>query len=60
MVVITVQDTCDQQILKEVKQSDLNFVISETPFSLEIIIKKKFVYLVKQSSSPQTTQVLGL
>ena len=60
MVVITVQDTCDQQILKEVKQSDLNFVIQETPFSLEIIIKKKFVYLVKQSSSPQTTQVLGL
>ena len=38
----TIQDICDQ-ILKNVKLSNLNFVIAETPFSLEIKIKKKFL-----------------
>ena len=37
-----VQELYDQ-ILKHVKNSNLNFVIAETPFSLDIKIKKKFV-----------------
>ena len=37
-----VQDICEQ-ILQQVKSSKLNFSISETPFSLEIKIKKRFI-----------------
>ena len=42
MATYQVQDLCEQ-ILHQVKTSQLNFSISETPFSLEIKIKKKFV-----------------
>ena len=62
-----VQDICDQ-ILRHVKTSNLNFVISETPFSVEIKIKKTFVKQfnepekkphTKNTMKPTTTKVLN-
>ena len=47
----TAQELCDQ-ILKYVKISNLNFVIAETPFSLDIKLKKKFVTSFSEPANP--------
>ena len=38
-----VSETCDQ-VLKTIKDSNLNFVLQETPFSLYVTIRKKFIH----------------
>ena len=55
-----VQDICDH-ILRQVKTSNLNFVITETPFAMDIKIKKTFLKKfnepdkTNQPSDPATT-----
>ena len=43
-----------QQLLNQVRLSNLNFKISETPYSAEIILRKRFV---KEASGPAAFQV---
>ena len=49
-------DRCDQ-IVWMIKNSDLNYCVQETSFSLNIQLKKKFV--VKWETNQSTTQSLG-
>ena len=58
-MVVTVHDICDQ-ILKQVKQSNLNFVISETPFSLDIKIVSSFSETTCKPSDHPRTSTLSL
>ena len=42
-----------EQILKEVRTSCLNFVISETPYSANICLRKRFLKEVSPQQSPK-------
>ena len=39
-----------EQLIQKLRQSNLNFVLTESPFSVEIKIKKSFVKIHNQSS----------
>ena len=46
----TAENAC-KQVLSSLKKSNLHFVLRETPFSAQVIIKKKFVKLFQTSAS---------
>ena len=46
---LTPSDSCDK-ILKEVRASNLHFLVQESPFSIYLTIRKKFTKNITQSS----------
>ena len=51
-MVTSAQDAC-HQLLNLLRLSNLNFLVSETPYSAQIMLRKRFV---KEASSPSWPQ----
>ena len=49
----TPQDFCDK-ILSEIRDSNLHFLVQESPFSIYLTLRKKFTQKPAKNSSPKT------
>ena len=55
-MVTSAQDVC-HQLLNHLRLSNLNFLVSETPFSAQIFLRKRFVKEATGPSWPQQSPI---